>query len=119
MFYAKYLLLHGKDHGISLCRLEGSPQIKFKDDLIKNHGYPSKDANQRTQYYFVFKIKGKGIQRKILEEHGFYIEQLCEKLGVDTTIARQNNHTLRPHTATLPQVLDCLAVPVSREELES
>lgn len=114
---AKYVLLHGKN-GISLCKLDGNgPKIKSKADLITNHQYPSKDM-EGTQYYLVFKIKGRGIKRDMLEKHGFDINLLWEKLGIDPTKGQQGNLTLHPHTVTLPQVLDCLATPMTKEEVE-
>lgn len=114
---AKYLLLHGKE-GVSLLELDGEgPKIKSKADLIKNHQYPSKDM-EGTQYYFVFKIKGRSIKRDMLEKHGFDINLLWEKLGIDPTKGQQGNLTLHPHTVTLPQVLDCLATPMTKEEVE-
>ena len=115
---AKYVLLHGK-HGISLCKLDGDgPKIKSKEDLVNNHEYPSTVTSQGTQYYFVFKIKGRGIKRDMLEKHGFDINLLWEKLGIDPTKGQQGNLTLHPHTVTLPQVLDCLATPMTKEEVE-
>lgn len=115
---AKYVLLHGKN-GISLCKLDGEgPKIKSKEDLVNNHEYPSTVTSQGTQYYFVFKIKGRGIKRDMLEKHGFDINLLWEKLGIDPTKGQQGNLTLHPHTVTLPQVLDCLATPMTKEEVE-
>lgn len=115
---AKHVLLHGKN-GISLCKLdEDGPKIKSKEDLVNNHEYPSTVTNQGTQYYWVFKIKGRGIKRDMLEKHGFDINLLWEKLGIDPTKGQQGNLTLRPHTVTLPQVLDCLATPMTKEEVE-
>ena len=115
---AKYVLLHGKN-GISLCKLDGDgPKIKSKEDLVNNHEYPSTVTSQGTQYYFVFKIKGRGIKRDMLEKHGFDINLLWEKLGIDPTKGQQGNLTLHPHTVTLPQVLDCLATPMTKEEVE-
>lgn len=114
---AKYVLLHGKN-GISLCKLDGDgPKIKSKEDLANNHEYPSTVTSQGTQYYFVFKIKGRGIKRDMLEKHGFDINLLWEKLGIDPTKGQQGNLTLHPHTVTLPQVLDCLATPMTKEEV--
>lgn len=115
---AKYVLLHGKN-GISLCKLDGEgPKIKSKEDLVNNHEYPSTVTSQGTQYYFVFKIKGRGIKRDMLEKHSFDINLLWEKLGIDPTKGQQGNLTLHPHTVTLPQVLDCLATPMTTEEVE-
>lgn len=115
---AKYVLLHGK-HGISLCKLDGDgPKIKSKEDLVNNHEYPSTVTSQGTQYYFVFKIKGRGIKSDMLEKHSFDINLLWEKLGIDPTKGQQGNLTLHPHTVTLPQVLDCLATPMTKEEVD-
>lgn len=122
MFYwqvslARSFLLQAKEGG-SLLELDGDgPKIKSKADLITNHQYPSKDM-EGTQYYFVFKIKGRGIKRDMLEKHSFDINLLWEKLGIDPTKGQQGNLTLRPHTVTLPQVLDCLATPMTKEEVE-
>ena len=113
---AKYILLHGKE-GISLCQLDGKgPRIITKADLISNHEYPSQNPN--AEYYLLFNIKGKGIRKQILEEHGFDMNALWEKLGIDTTIKQQNNLTLRPNTITFPELLDCLKTPITKEELE-
>ena len=113
---AKYILLHGKE-GISLCQLDGKgPRIITKADLISNHEYPSQNPN--AEYYLLFNIKGKGIRKQILEEHGFDMNALWKKLGIDTTIKQQNNLTLRPHTITFPELLDCLKTPITKEELE-
>ena len=112
---AKYILLHGKE-GISLCQLDGKgPRIITKADLISNHEYPSQNPN--AEYYLLFNIKGKGIRKQILEEHGFDMNALWEKLGIDTTIKQQNNLTLRPNTITFPELLDCLETPITKEEL--
>lgn len=113
---AKYILLHGKE-GISLCQLDGKgPRIITKADLISNHEYPSQNPN--AEYYLLFNIKGKGIRKQILEEHGFDMNALWKKLGIDTAIKQQNNFTLRPHTITFPELLDCLKTPITKEELE-
>ena len=113
---AKYILLHGKE-GISLCQLDGKgPRIITKTDLISNHEYPSQNPN--AEYYLLFNIKGKGIRKQILEEHGFDMNALWKKLGIDTAIKQQNNFTLRPHTITFPELLDCLKTPITKEELE-
>lgn len=113
---AKYILLHGKE-GISLCQLDGKgPRIIAKADLISNHEYPSQNPN--AEYYLLFNIKGKGIRKQILEEHGFDMNALWKKLGIDTVIKQQNNFTLRPHTITFPELLDCLKTPITKEELE-
>lgn len=113
---AKYILLHGKE-GVSLCQLDGKgPKIITKADLISNHEYPSQNPN--AEYYLLFNIKGKGIRKQILEEHGFDMNALWKKLGIDTTIKQQNNLTLRPHTITFPELLDCLKTPITKEELE-
>lgn len=118
LLYAKYVLLHGKD-GISLWELDGEgPKIKSKEDLVNNHEYPSKETTQGAQYYFVFKIKGRGNKRDILEKHGFDINLLWEKLGIDPTKGQQVNLIFRPHTVTLSQVLDCLATPMTKEEVD-
>ena len=113
---AKYILLHGKE-GISLCQLDGKgPRIITKADLISNHEYPSQNPN--AEYYLLFNIKGKGIRKQILEEHGFDMNALWKKLGIDTAIKQQNNFTLRPNTITFPELLDCLKTPITKEELE-
>ena len=113
---AKYILLHGKE-GISLCQLDGKgPRIITKADLISNHEYPSQNPN--AEYYLLFNIKGKGIRKQILEEHGFDMNALWKKLGIDTAIKQQNNLTLRPNTITFPELLDCLKTPITKEELE-
>lgn len=113
---AKYILLHGKE-GISLCQLDGKgPRIITKADLISNHEYPSQNPN--AEYYLLFNIKGKGIRKQILEEHGFDMNALWKKLGIDTAIKQQNNLTLRPNTITFPELLDCLETPITKEELE-
>ena len=113
---AKYILLHGKE-GVSLCQLDGKgPRIITKADLISNHEYPSQNPN--AEYYLLFNIKGKGIRKQILEEHGFDMNALWKKLGIDTAIKQQNNFTLRPHTITFPELLDCLKTPITKEELE-
>ena len=113
---AKYILLHGKE-GISLCQLDGKgPRIITKADLISNHEYPSQNPN--AEYYLLFNIKGKGIRKQILEEHGFDMNALWKKLGIDTAIKQQNHLTLRPHTITFPELLDCLETPITKEELE-
>lgn len=113
---AKYILLHGKE-GISLCQLDGKgPRIITKADLISNHEYPSHNPN--AEYYLLFNIKGKGICKQILEEHGFDMNALWKKLGIDTAIKQQNNFTLRPNTITFPELLDCLKTPITKEELE-
>ena len=113
---AKYILLHGKE-GVSLCQLDGKgPRIITKADLISNHEYPSQNPN--AEYYLLFNIKGKGIRKQILEEHGFDMNALWKKLGIDTAIKQQNNLTLRPHTITFPELLDCLKTPITKEELE-
>ncbi len=113
---AKYILLHGKE-GISLCQLDGKgPRIITKADLISNHEYPSQNPN--AEYYLLFNIKGKGIRKQILEEHGFDMNALWKKLSIDTAIKQQNNFTLRPHTITFPELLDCLKTPITKEELE-
>ena len=113
---AKYILLHGKE-GISLCQLDGKgPRIITKADLISNHEYPSQNPN--AEYYLLFNIKGKGIRKQILEEHGFDMNALWKKLGIDTAIKQQNHLTLRPHTITFPELLDCLKTPITKEELE-
>ena len=113
---AKYILLHGKE-GISLCQLDGKgPRIITKTDLISNHEYPSQNPN--AEYYLLFNIKGKGIRKQILEEHGFDMNALWKKLGIDTAIKQQNHLTLRPHTITFPELLDCLKTPITKEELE-
>lgn len=113
---AKYILLHGKE-GISLCQLDGKgPRIITKADLISNHEYPSQNPN--AEYYLLFNIKGKGIRKQILEEHGFDMNALWKKLGIDTAIKQQNNLTLRPNTITFPKLLDCLETPITKEELE-
>ena len=113
---AKYILLHGKE-GVSLCQLDGKgPRIITKADLISNHEYPSQNPN--AEYYLLFNIKGKGIRKQILEEHGFDMNALWKKLGIDTTIKQQNNLTLRPNTITFPELLDCLKTPITKEELE-
>lgn len=115
--FARRFLLQAKEGG-SLLELDGDgPKIKSKADLITNHQYPSKDM-EGTQYYFVFKIKGRGIKRDMLEKHSLDINLLWEKLGIDPTKGQQGNLTLRPHTVTLPQVLDCLATPMTKEEVE-
>ena len=113
---AKYILLHGKE-GISLCQLDGKgPRIITKADLISNHEYPSQNPN--AEYYLLFNVKGKGIRKQILEEHGFDMNALWKKLGIDTAIKQQNNLTLRPNTITFPELLDCLKTPITKEELE-
>ena len=113
---AKYILLHGKE-GVSLCQLDGKgPRIITKADLISNHEYPSQNPN--AEYYLLFNIKGKGIRKQILEEHGFDMNALWKKLGIDTAIKQQNNLTLRPNTITFPELLDCLETPITKEELE-
>ena len=113
---AKYILLHGKE-GISLCQLDGKgPRIITKADLISNHEYPSQNPN--AEYYLLFNIKGKGIRKQILEEHGFDMNTLWKKLGIDTAIKQQNHLTLRPNTITFPELLDCLKTPITKEELE-
>lgn len=113
---AKYILLHGKE-GISLCQLDGKgPRIITKADLISNHEYPSQNPN--AEYYLLFNIKGKGIRKQILEEHGFDMNALWKKLGIDTAIKQQNHLTLRPITITFPELLDCLKTPITKEELE-
>lgn len=113
---AKYILLHGKE-GVSLCQLDGKgPRIITKADLISNHEYPSQNPN--AEYYLLFNIKGKGIRKQILEEHGFDMNALWKKLGIDTAIKQQNNFTLRPNTITFPELLDCLKTPITKEELE-
>ena len=113
---AKYILLHGKE-GISLCQLDGKgPRIITKADLISNHEYPSQNPN--AEYYLLFNIKGKGIRKQILEEHGFDMNALWKKLGIDTAIKQQNHLTLRPNTITFPELLDCLKTPITKEELE-
>lgn len=113
---AKYILLHGKE-GVSLCQLDGKgPRIITKTDLISNHEYPSPNPN--AEYYLLFNIKGKGIRKQILEEHGFDMNALWKKLGIDTAIKQQNNFTLRPNTITFPELLDCLKTPITKEELE-
>ena len=113
---AKYILLHGKE-GVSLCQLDGKgPRIITKADLIINHEYPSQNPN--AEYYLLFNIKGKGIRKQILEEHGFDMNALWKKLGIDTAIKQQNNLTLRPNTITFPELLDCLKTPITKEELE-
>ena len=113
---AKYILLHGKE-GVSLCQLDGKgPRIITKADLISNHEYPSQNPN--AEYYLLFNIKGKGIRKQILEEHGFDMNALWKKLGIDTAIKQQNNLTLRPNTITFPELLDCLKTPITKEELE-
>lgn len=113
---AKYILLHGKE-GISLCQLDGKgPKIITKADLISNHEYPSQNPN--AEYYLLFNIKGKGIRKQILEEHGFDMNALWKKLGIDTAIKQQNNFTLRPNTITFPELLDCLKTPITKEEIE-
>ena len=113
---AKYILLHGKE-GISLCQLDGKgPRIITKADLISNHEYPSQNPN--AEYYLLFNVKGKGIRKQILEEHGFDMNALWKKLGIDTAIKQQNNLTLRPNTITFPELLDCLETPITKEELE-
>lgn len=113
---AKYILLHGKE-GISLCQLDGKgPRIITKADLISNHEYPSQNPN--AEYYLLFNIKGKGIRKQILEEHGFDMNALWKKQGIDTAIKQQNNFTLRPNTITFPELLDCLKTPITKEELE-
>ena len=113
---AKYILLHGKEGG-SLCQLDGKgPRIITKADLICNHEYPSQNPN--AEYYLLFNIKGKGIRKQILEEHGFDMNALWKKLGIDTAIKQQNNLTLRPNTITFPELLDCLKTPITKEELE-
>lgn len=38
--------------------------------------------------------------------------------SIDPTKGQQGNLTLRPHTVTLPQVLDCLATPMTKEEVD-
>lgn len=112
----KYILLHGKE-GVSLCQLDGKgPRIITKADLISNHEYPSQNPN--AEYYLLFNIKGKGIRKQILEEHGFDMNALWKKLGIDTAIKQQNNLTLRPNTITFPELLDCLETPITKEELE-
>lgn len=113
---AKYILLHGKE-GVSLCQLDGKgPRIITKADLISNHEYPSQNPN--AEYYLLFNIKGKGIRKQILEEHGFDMNALWKKLGIDTAIKQQNHLTLRPNTITFPELLDCLKTPITKEELE-
>lgn len=113
---AKYILLHGKE-GVSLCQLDGKgPRIITKADLISNHEYPSQNPN--AEYYLLFNIKGKGIRKQILEEHGFDMNALWKKLCIDTAIKQQNNFTLRPNTITFPELLDCLKTPITKEELE-
>ena len=113
---AKYILLHGQE-GISLCQLDGKgPRIITKADLISNHEYPSQNPN--AEYYLLFNVKGKGIRKQILEEHGFDMNALWKKLGIDTAIKQQNNLTLRPNTITFPELLDCLETPITKEELE-
>ena len=107
---AKYLLLHGKE-GVSLLELDGEgPKIKSKADLITNHQYPSKDI-EGTQYYLVFKIKGSKIKNNVLVEHGFDIDTLWDKLGVEYKSGLVSR-TFIPHIATIPQVMDCLSTPI-------
>ncbi len=106
----KYLLLHG-EKGVSLLELEtDGPKIKSKADLITNHQYPSKDV-EGTQYYLVFKIKGSKIKNNVLVEHGFDIDILWDKLGVEHKSSLASR-TLIPHIATIPQVMDCLTIPI-------
>lgn len=107
---AKYLLLHGKE-GVSLLELDGDgPKIKSKADLITNHEYPSKDM-AGTQYYLVFKIKGSKIKNNVLVEHGFDIDTLWDKLGIEYKSGLASR-TLIPHIVTIPQVMDCLSTPI-------
>ena len=106
----KYLLLHG-EKGVSLLELETEgPKIKSKADLITNHQYPSKDM-EGTQYYLVFKIKDSKIQNNVLVEHGFEIDTLWDKLGVEHKSGLASR-TLIPHITTIPQVMDCLSTPI-------
>ncbi len=106
----KYLLLHG-EKGVSLLELEtDGPKIKSKADLITNHQYPSKDM-EGTQYYLVFKIKGSKIKNNVLVEHGFDIDILWDKLGIEHKSSLASR-TLIPHIATIPQVMDCLTIPI-------
>lgn len=106
----KYLLLHG-EKGVSLLELETEgPKIKSKADLITNHQYPSKDM-EGTQYYLVFKVKGSKIQNNVLVEHGFEIDTLWDKLGVEHKSGLASR-TLIPHITTIPQVMDCLFEPI-------
>ncbi|MBP3586354.1 MAG: restriction endonuclease [Paludibacteraceae bacterium] len=106
----KYLLLHG-EKGVSLLELETEgPKIKSKADLITNHQYPSKDM-EGTQYYLVFKIKGSKIQNNVLVEHGFEIDTLWDKLGIEHKSGLASR-TLIPHITTIPQVMDCLTTPI-------
>ena len=58
------------------------------------------------------------MNRIVLIGNGFDINLLWEKLGIDPTKGQQGNLTLHPHTVTLPQVLDCLATPMTKEEVE-
>ena len=110
LLYAKYVLLHGKD-GISLWELDGEgPKIKSKEDLVNNYKYPSKDM-EGTQYYLVFKIKGSKIKNNVLVEHGFDIDTLWDKLGIEHKSGLASR-TLIPHIATIPQVMDCLSTPI-------
>ena len=107
---AKYLLLHG-EKGVSLLELDTEgPKIKSKADLITNHEYPSKDM-AGTQYYLVFKIKGSKIKNNVLVEHGFDIDTLWDKLGIEYKSGLASR-TLIPHIATIPQVIDCLSTPL-------
>lgn len=106
----KYLLLHG-EKGVSLLELETEgPKIKSKADLITNHQYPSKDM-EGTQYYLVFKIKGSKIKNNVLVEHGFDIDTLWDKLGIEYKSGLASR-TLIPHIVTIPQVMDCLFEPI-------
>ena len=84
--------------------------------MISNLEYPYQNPN--AEYYLLFNIKGKGIRKQIFEEHGFDLNALWKKLGIATTFKQQNNHTLRPHTITFPELLDCLKTPITKEVLE-
>ena len=107
---AKYILLHGAK-GVSLLELDTEgPKIKSKADLITNHEYPFKDM-AGTQYYLVFKIKGSKIKNNVLVEHGFDIDTLWDKLGIEHKSGLASR-TLIPHIVTIPQVMDCLSTPI-------